>query len=169
MKINWEIVCSIVTALAAIVALIISVVQIRVSNKHQLLDRRLRLWTKAHELMELCGKNRSLLNKKSDGPEFANDLVFLWMTNNSLLYDISPAIRHVREQDWQPRFLVKLEELKEMAFETDLVFKSRSAKKLSTFIMDYASLLMSMYQYQIMLKYLDETKERLGLRTFSWR
>ena len=99
MNVNWDITCSIVTAIAAIVALIVSVSQVRVSNKQRLLDRRLCLWIKAHGLMELCGKNRSFLVKRGDEPEFANDLMFQWMTNNSLLCDIGPAVGHVLEQD----------------------------------------------------------------------
>lgn len=157
---DWEKISSIVTALAAIVALFISVAQIWMSNRQHLLDRRLRLWSTAHGLMELCAKNRSLLEKKGNAPQFANALEFLWMTNNSLFYDISPAIYHVLEQDWQPRFLAKLEELNKMAFEIELVFKGRSAKTLSVFITNYASLLRSMYQYQIMLNHLHETAER---------
>lgn len=153
---DWNMICSIVTAIAAIVALGISAVQMWVSNKQLLLDRRLRLWIKARGLMELCANNRSSLKERKNGPEFVNDLEFQWMTNNSWLYDIGPSVGHVLEQDWQPKLLTKLEELKEMAFEAKLVFRGHPAEVLSVFIENYASLLMSMYRYQIMLKNLYE-------------
>lgn len=158
--ISWDVICSIVTAAAAVVALGISVYQVRLSNRQQLLNRRIHLWTKAHALIRLCEDNRSSLEKRSDGPDFANDLLFQFLTNNSLLYSIGPAVGHVLEQEYQSALLVKLEELKEAAFEVELVFKGRPAKILSSFIADYAALLMTMYQYQIMLRHLSETSER---------
>lgn len=160
MNIGWDMICSAITATTAIAALLVSVAQMRLSNKQQLLDRRLHLWIKARGLMELCKSNRPSLEKKACEPVFDNDIVFQWMTNNSLLCDIGPAIAHVLEQDWQCRLLAKLEELKEAAFEAELVFKGRPAEALSSFIADYASLLMSMYQYQIMLENLYETSEK---------
>lgn len=160
MKVDWNVVCSAVTAIAAIVALAVSVAQIRLSNKQQLFDRRLHLWIKARGLMMLCADNRSLLEGKADGPEFGNDFVFQIMTNNTLLSGIGPAVGHVLEQDWQLRLLTKLEELKEMAFEAEMVFRGRSAKVLSSFIKDYSSLLMSMYRYQAMLRYLRKVSEQ---------
>lgn len=156
MSVGWDVVCSIVTAVAAVIALGISVVQIRISNKQQLLDRRHRLWVKAYGLMRLCKDNRSALEKREDGPEFANSFLFLYLTNNSYLHDIGPTVNHAQEQDWQLRFLAKMEELKEMALEIELVFKGHSAKALSVFVADYAELLMTMYQYQIMLESLDK-------------
>ncbi|MDN0069414.1 MULTISPECIES: hypothetical protein [Collinsella] len=156
MSVNWDIVCSVVTSIAAVAALGISVSQIWASNKQQLLDRRLRLWIKAHGLMELCAHSRFRLEKKEDGPELTNDYLFLLMTNNSLLCDIGPVIEHISDQDWKKRFLLKLDELKEMAFEAELVFRGSSAKALGAFFTDYASLLMSIYQYQIMLNCLKE-------------
>lgn len=163
MSISWDMVCTIVTAGAAVVALVVSVTQIRMSNKQQLLDRRLHLWIKAHGLMGLCEHNRSSLERREEGPEFANDHLFLNLTNNSYLYDIGPAVNHVQEQDWQLRLLVKLEELKEAALEIELVFKGSAAKALGEFVANYAELLMAMYRYQIMLKHLDETGKQ-----FHW-
>lgn len=83
------------------------------------------------------------------------------MTNNSLLHDIGSTIKHVLEPEWQNRLLIKVEELKEMAFEAELLFWGRPAKVLGAFITDYASLLMSMYKYQIVLEHINETCKEL--------
>lgn len=161
MGIDWEIICTVTTATAAILALFISIAQIKISNRQQLVGRRIRLWGKAYGLTKLCKDNRSLLEERQDIPEFANDIVFNYMTNNSLLHDIGSTIKHVLEPEWQNRLLIKVEELKEMAFEAELLFWGRPAKVLGAFITDYASLLMSMYKYQIVLEHINETCKEL--------
>lgn len=151
------------SAIAAVVALVISVVQIRMSNRQQLFARRLFLWTKARGLMELCGSNRCFLEKRDDGPEFSNKHIFLLLTNNSFLCDIGPAISHTLEQEWQLPLLSKLEEIRELSFEAKMIFRKAPAEALSDFISSYGALLRSMYQYQIMLRNLQETSEQLKI------
>ncbi len=162
MIVDWEVPCSVLSAIAAVVALVISVVQIRMSNRQQLFARRLSVWTKARGLMELCKDNRRFLEEKADGPDFSNDLLFQWLTNNSFLCDVGSAMGHTLEQEWQRPFLAKLEELKGLSFEAEMVFRGAPAAALSEFISSYGSLLMSMYQYQITLRYLQETSKRFN-------
>ena len=166
MNIDWDKVCTVVTAVTAIIALLISVVQMRLSNKQQLLNRRVRIWTRAQGLMELCDDARSSLEKMSDDPASTNDLpneaLFQAIADRSVLYDIAPVEERPLE-GWQPRVLAKLDELREMAFEAELVFRGPAAEALGTFLKDYVSLLMLMYYYQIVLKGLREVAgERHG-------
>lgn len=162
LEVDWEVICSFLSAFAAIVALAISVVQIRMSNRQQLFARRLSVWTKARGLMELCKSNRRSLEKKADGPEFSNPLLFVWLTNNSFLCDISLAAGHTLEHEWQRPFLSKLEEIRVLSFEAGMVFRGAYAEALSEFISSYESLLMSMYKYQIILEQLHENAERFN-------
>ena len=161
--VDWEVACATLSAIAAVVALAISVVQIRMSNRQHLFARRLLLWTKTRGLMELCKSNRNFLEERDDGPEFSNKFIFLLLTNNSFLCDIGPAISHTLEQEWQLPLLSKLEEIRELSFEAKMIFRRAPAEALSDFISSYGALLWSMYQYQIMLGVLQETSEQLKI------
>lgn len=155
MNIDWNTVCTVATTGATIMALFISVMQMWMSNKQQLLNRRICIWTKTQGLMELCKEVRPSLEKMPGGPEFTNDLpndvLFQVIADSSVMHNIGPVEEHPLEE-WQPRLLAELEEINEMAFEAALVFKGPASKALGEFISDYVSLLMSMYGYQTMLK-----------------
>lgn len=163
MEIDWSLVFSCVTAAAAVVALLFSACQIRQSNKQHLFDRRIRAWSISQSLIELYENERTSLLERSDGPEFGNDLQFVWLTNNSFLCGISEVVSHVLEEDRQRLFLQKMEELKGIAVEVTLIFKKKPARLLGDFLQAYQALLFAMYQYSIMLNSLERNAER-----FHW-
>ena len=69
--------CSVITALTAILALVLSVRQISLSNKHQLFDRRMEAYMLTNGLIALCKDNYMWLSpKREQMPQFANDYVF---------------------------------------------------------------------------------------------
>ena len=77
----WQIIVSVVTAFAAIVALVISIIQISKSNKQSLFERRLNAYLKIRWLKSLCDENNSFkenyLKEAKEGPILVLDMLFL--------------------------------------------------------------------------------------------
>lgn len=152
---------SAITGTTAIIALILTFIQIRLSNKQSLFERRLECYLKIDGLMQLYKENQKLLeSERKDEPIFAVDLEFLWLTNNTYLEEASEAIKKPLENPEHKKFLVKREELKKLSAEAELIFKGRSAKTISCFISDYEQLLFKMYQYQILLNNMRNYSEQ---------
>ena len=158
---DWNFWLSLITGLTAVIALVLTLMQIRLSNKQSLFERRLECYLKIDGLMQLYKENQKLLEtERKDEPLFALDLEFLWLTNNTYLEEASEAIKKPLENPEHKKFLVKREELKKLSAETELIFKGRSAKTISCFISDYEQLLFKMYQYQILLNNMRNYSEQ---------
>ena len=157
---DWNFWCSIITAIAAIVALILSVKQSRLSNKQQLFERRLRAYMLANGLISLCKDNYMWISaKREERPQLENDLVFMCLTNNSYLEEQAKAIEHPLEQSFHREFLRKREELRKLAMEFELIFKGDVALKYSEFLRAYENALYKMYQYQIIIDRMKKANE----------
>ena len=150
----------------AIIALVLSVHQIRLSNKQNLFNRRLSIWLTAKGLAELYSNHRNHFEKRAE-PQLAMDLIFSWLTNNAYLCDVGSAAAHPLEVKYQKPFLAKLDELNGLAFE------AKYAESISRFISDYRQLLFAIYQYQVRMNYaqkytreyqrtLEEACEKIG-------
>ena len=158
---DWNFWLSLITGLTAVIALVLTLMQIRLSNKQSLFERRLECYLKIDGLMQLYKENQKLLEtERKDEPLFAVDLEFLWLTNNTYLEEASEAIKKPLENPEHKKFLVKREELKKLSAEAELIFKGRSAKTISCFISDYEQLLFKMYQYQILLNNMRNYSEQ---------
>lgn len=158
---DWNFWLSLITGLTAVIALVLTLMQIRLSNKQSLFERRLECYLKIDGLMQLYKENQKLLEaERKDEPLFAVDLEFLWLTNNTYLEEASEAIKKPLENPEHKKFLVKREELKMLSAEAELIFKGRSAKTISCFISDYEQLLFKMYQYQILLNNMRNYSEQ---------
>ena len=92
---DWNFWCTVMTSVAAVVAIGVSVHQIRLSNKQQLFERRLKAYMMANSIISLCKENYVFLSEKRKAePQFANDLVFVWLTNNTYMEGQAEAIEH---------------------------------------------------------------------------
>ncbi|MBR2870302.1 MAG: hypothetical protein IKB98_02830 [Clostridia bacterium] len=163
---TWQIIVSVVTAFAAIVALVISIIQISKSNKQSLFERRLNAYLKIRWLKSLCDENNSLkenyLKEAKEGPILVLDMLFSCMTNNSYLEEIQPVINHVLEPEWQRKYLFKIEELRSLCEEVRLIFPENIGYSLADFIFYYEETLVSMYKYQIALNHLEKECKELN-------
>lgn len=159
---NWEVVASCASAGAAIVALFISLRQSRMANRQSLFNRRLNIWITVEKLMGLYRENSKLLNQ-GDKPQLAISLNFAWLTNTTLLQEITPAISHALDKEWQLVFHLKLDEMRSLSKEAAFVFKGKPNKAIADFINAYQALLMTMYQYQIVLNEMNS-----GIEKFHW-
>ena len=143
----------------AIIALLISCYQARLSNKQSLFNRRLNIWITVDKLMSVYVKNAKDL-EHDDEPQMDIDLQFTLLTNTTYLQSISTSINHVLDADPQLNLHLKLDEMRTLAMEARFCFKGKSGEAIAEFIEAYQSLLFSMYQYQILLnKMLQNARE----------
>ena len=158
---DWNFWCTVMTSVAAVVAIGVSVHQIRLSNKQQLFERRLKAYMMANSIISLCKENYVFLSEKRKAqPQFANDLVFVWLTNNTYMEGQAEAIEHPLEQPFHKELLKKREELRNMAMEFEFIFKGNVALLYINFLRDYENALAVMYQYEIIIRKMKEENEK---------
>ena len=158
---DWNFWCTVMTSVAAVVAIGVSVHQIRLSNKQQLFERRLKAYMMANSIISLCKENYVFLSEKRKAePQFANDLVFVWLTNNTYMEGQAEAIEHPSEQPFHKELLKKREELRNMAMEFEFIFKGNVASLYGNFLRDYENALAVMYQYEIIIRKMKEENEK---------
>ena len=158
---DWNFWCTVMTSVAAVVAIGVSVHQIRLSNKQQLFERRLKAYMMANSIISLCKENYVFLSEKRKAePQFANDLVFVWLTNNTYMEGQAEAIEHPLEQPFHKELLKKREELRNMAMEFEFIFKGNVASFYGNFLRDYENALAVMYQYEIIIRKMKEENEK---------
>lgn len=151
---------AIITALIAIVALLQTHKQIKISNKQYLFDKRLSKYLLAKGLLELYKDNKSLLDYTDDSDDEAIivDYQFINLTNNNYLKNVTCIINEPKNNEFKNNFLVKIEELKQLSNEVRFLFPNKSGLLLSNFIMKYQDILMELYKYQIVLDLMKNRK-----------
>ena len=158
---DWNFWCTVMTSVAAVVAIGVSVHQIRLSNKQQLFERRLKAYKMANSIISLCKENYLYHSEKRQAePQFANDLDFVWLTNNTYMEGQAEAIEHPLEQPFHKELLKKREELRNMAMEFEFIFKGNVASLYGNFLRDYENALAVMYQYEIIIRKMKEENEK---------
>lgn len=157
---GWEIALSIITAATAIIAVIISVIGICKSNKQSLFDRRLKVYLTIKWMKSLCDQNKSIaqsyLEDGKKGPMLAIDYMFNLMTNCTFLEDIQGTLSHTLESEFQRKYLLKMESLRNMCEEVRLIFPENIGYPLADFIFYYQEMLVSMYKYEIALNGIEK-------------
>ena len=151
---------AIITAVIAIIALFQTHVQIKISNKQFLFDKRLDKYLLAKGLLELYKDSEKLLDYNSypDDKAIIVDYQFINLTNNNYLKDVTCIIYEPKNNDFKNAFLVKIEELKELSTEVRFLFPNKSGQLLENFIMKYQNVLMELYKYQITLDSMKNDK-----------
>lgn len=151
---------SIMTAVIAIIALFQTHVQIKISNKQFLFDKRLDKYLLAKGLLELYKDNKKLLDYNScpDDKAIIVDYQFINLTNNNYLKDVTRIINEPKNNDFKNAFLVKIEELKKLSTEIKFLFPNKSGQLLGNFIMKYQNILMELYKYQIISDLINDDK-----------
>ena len=158
---DWNFWCSVITALTATLALGLSVRQISLSNKQQLFDRRLKVYMLANGLISLCKDNYIWLSPKREQiPQFANDYIFIWLTNNTYMENQADTIEPPLEPPFHKEFLRKREELRITAAEIELIFKGKVALAYNNFLRSYEAALAAMYEYQIIVDEMQKENEK---------
>ena len=161
---------AIITALVAIIALLQTHKQIKISNKHFLFDKRLSKYLLAIGLLELYKNNENLLDytDHSDDEAIIVDYQFVNLTNNNYLKDITNIINEPKNNEFKNNFLVKIEELKRLSNEVRFLFQNKNGLLLSNFIMKYQNVLMELYKYQIVLDLMKKNEiPRKNIPTYN--
>lgn len=160
---DWDFLLSVVTAFVAIMALIQTQRQIKLSNKQHLFDKRVENYLIATGLIQLYRSNCSRFNYEIDEPILAIDLEFVFLTNNTYLEQITPAIGNPLKEPSHKELLTKLENLKDVSTKIKFLFSSKAAILLGNFVLRYQELLYAMYQYQIVLDKMKEASQDFKL------
>lgn len=158
-SIDFSVLTSIVTAFAAIIALGLTNRQIKLSNRQHLFDKRIENYLIATGLIQLYRKSCNSINN-IDGPRFAIDREFMYLTNNSYLQGITPAIINPLEEQSHKELLIKLENLKEVATKIKFLFSDDVSILLADFVLCYKELLFEMYRYRLIEKRIQEENEK---------
>lgn len=145
------IVTSVVTAVVAIVAVMLTHKQIKLNNKLNLFDKRLENYIIAVGLIKLYRGNCNDINNEKDEPMISNSIEFGYLTNNTYLEQIASAIDNQLKEPSHKELLIKLENLKEVATKIKFLFSGNAPNLLGDFVLRYQELLFQMYRYQIIL------------------
>lgn len=134
----------------SIIAIILTLIQISLSNKQALLDRRIYAYIKFKGLYELWERyGEQFFDYDRDEVFWCNRIAFVWLTNNGFLYGITSVIETLMEDDGiHKKFLLKLEELEILNEEISFIFKNKNKVTVSLFVKKYCELLRIMTQYQ---------------------
>lgn len=122
-------------------------------------DKRIKNYLIAEGLVQLYEKNQLSLKHEKDEPILAIDFEFFLLTNNTFLEQITRVISNTLEPSIQKEFLIKLENIKDIAAKIKFLFSKESAVLLGDFVMRYQELLFSMYQYKILIDKMQEASQ----------
>lgn len=150
---------SIITAVTAVIALLQTSKQIKVSNKQNLFEKRMDVLIKVTGLLKLYEENREIMlndDNKDNSVVLMVDFDFQNLTNNSYLEDITICVHKTLEHPYQKQLLTRLEEIREISTKIMYLFPDKQAKALSEFTYNYQNTLFSIYQYQILSNYIRE-------------
>ena len=147
---------SITTAITAVVALFISIFQIKNSNKQSLFERRLKSFLIIKWMKTLCDEHSSIAKKYIKQAEtellLSIDLLFIWMTNCTYLEEAGPAIKDtVDNNETHRKYLLKMEELRNLCEEVRFIFPKSISFELADFIFYYQEMLVYIYKYKVCL------------------
>ena len=151
---NYEFWLSVITVLAAVIALFQSHKQVKISNRQALLDRRINKFLLFKDLLANYSNSITLLEESilSQDVEFP----FIYLTNCSSLEMIANVMKNPLSHEGKNLFLTKCEELGKSAIEVELIFKSSVSKYMAEFIIVYKKLLQAMHRQQIALNGLKD-------------
>lgn len=130
------------------VALLQTAKQTRLSNKHQLFDRRLEKYLFMKCLLTLYRKARSQLINDSINVYQEPECHFTTLTNCASLESMVAAMTTPLEGDAHKEFLIKIEMLDRYAREIELLWNNEEGRLVGHFVNQYKNLLMSLYRQQ---------------------
>lgn len=156
---DWNFWLTLVTTGVAIGAVIQTNKQIKLSNKQHLFDKRIENYLIVTGLIQLYRSNCSIFDIEKDEPLFTISLDFTFMTNNTYLEQITPAIYNPLKEPNHKELLIKLDNLKEVSTKIKLLFSGEASVLLGDFVLRYQELLHEMYKYQMILNKMEEASK----------
>ena len=163
-----DLILTAVTIITAIIALWQTQKQIRLSNKQNLFDKRLEMYSLIEDLIHLYKQHRNLLINSENPKENALlqdrlivscEPIFGFLTNVSYLADMVPAFHDPLIPAKQNVLLTKQEMLKKHSREVSILWEDSLGEIFSNFIYTYAEVLMKLYQQKVRLEKIQEFNE----------
>lgn len=142
---------SILTLIIASIALLQTHKQVKISNKQNLFNKRVDNFLIIDGLIKLYEENKKLIEIKENNVFLEVTTLFMGLTNNTYLKDIGTIIKEVENEEIRQKFLIKLEEMKKLSLEHQLLFNGNNIKYIEEFVMEYQNLLRALYKYQALL------------------
>lgn len=163
---DWSFLVSVVSAFAGIGSAIVAIValmhtrkQIKLSNKQILFDKRIENYIIATGLIQLYRENCKFINEEKDEPILSNSSYFMLLTNNIYLEEITSAIDNPLKEPNHKELLIKLENLKEVSTKIKFLFAGMASDLLGDFVLRYQKLLFEMYKYQTIINKINKENE----------
>lgn len=151
-----QLVTGAITAITAIIALCFTFMQIRISNKQHLYDKRVKIFLRCLEFIKLYEDSFNLMKEEDKNKLIEVTFLFNSLTNNTYLKDIEPLINDVKNEKIRVEFLTKIEEINQIANEIELLFFDKEVLILKRFIILYRELLQNIYKYQLIFNKIIE-------------
>lgn len=166
---NTEIITTIIECVATVISIVIAVIaliqshnQTKLSNKQNLFNERIKNYLIINGLIELYNMNKkNIEEKKKNEIYFSCDFMLSCLINNSYLEIMGGAINKPLHQSEQKEFLRKIEELKNEAEKTKFIFDEKIANDVNMFINSYADLLMGLYKYVVLIDSMRNIQEQI--------
>ena len=159
---NWSdvisLILSIITIIIALIALLQTKTQLRLSNKQQLFDRRLKNYTLFRDLFLLYKNNHDFM--LSNDPSEMPDYFFTSLIDCTMLENVFAVMNKPTKQNNVKLFLGKCEMLEHAADEILLLWEEKETFLISTFIKQYRDLLRALHRQQIYVIILKKRNEK---------
>lgn len=137
----------------AFIALFQTQKQIKLSNKHQLFDRRINIYITFMDFIETvksrfrilkmeCPKNGLSLDETSE--------LFLLLTSSQFFEDIDTLMCEPVNLKYEKIFLNKIDEIQIMVNSLKFVFPIEISEYMSNFIKSYTDAIFSVYRYRLL-------------------
>ena len=137
---------SILTLIIASIALLQTHKQIKISNKQNLFNKRVDNFLIIDGLIKLYEENKNLIEIKENNVFLEVTTLFMGLTNNTYLKDIGTIIKEVENEEIRQKFLIKLEEMKKLSLEHQLLFNGNNIKYIEKFVIEYQNLLRALFR-----------------------
>lgn len=135
--------------------------QIEISNKQSLFKERTKAFTLLNNLCEIYENNKHMIKDSAETPDF----IFCFLTGNKFLEDTAEIMFKPLSSKEQNYFLCKMEELRDIALQIELLWGNEESKMASSFISQYVELLCNLYKQQVYVKKLEERKDFVDFKT----
>lgn len=137
-----SLILSLATITVAVLALFISIKQIKMSNKQSLFKERVQSFIKLNGMVELYGNERKHLDKAEEMPDF----LFVLLTKNLILIEENFFVGKPLSKEEGDKFLREMENLRSVALEITLLWNTEDSKIASKFVYAYSELVMNLFK-----------------------
>lgn len=126
---------TIITIIIALWSTYLTRKQIKLSNKHQLFERRLNIYLIITELLETYNREIKTLDFSNDQSVVYTNVVltFIKMTNNSYLQELQDISFNPLDEVSEKKLLKKLDDMKRISNEIYFVFPKNEEKMIRNF------------------------------------